>query len=139
MVNYFTFTKFNHTPTYMLVFSGKLRKIIKQTPVLVLSKCLQRRPLLRCASYEPQSNRLSALSGDMTLLKHLSFTLPRRRAKPTITNISNKPGVAPSSMPASPVSDRSSGFSSIGSADERTLRYASLFEGVEGILKTPVK
>lgn len=39
MVNYFTFTKFNHTPTYMLVFSGKLRKIIKQTPVLVLSKC----------------------------------------------------------------------------------------------------
>ncbi|XP_014090091.3 G protein-activated inward rectifier potassium channel 3 isoform X1 [Bactrocera oleae] len=80
---------------------------------------VQRNPLLRCASYEPHSNRLSALSGDTTLVKHLSFTLPRRRAKPTTRNIYNKSGVAPTSLPASPVSDRSSGFSSIGSADER--------------------
>ncbi|XP_011179075.1 G protein-activated inward rectifier potassium channel 3 isoform X2 [Zeugodacus cucurbitae] len=96
---------------------------------------VQRNPLLRCASYEPQSYRLNPLTIDPALSKHLSFTLPRRRVKPT-TNIYSKPDVAPSSLPASPVSDRSSGFSSIGSAEEHTVRYLVLNEGVESLKKS---
>uniref|UniRef100_A0A034VX95 Uncharacterized protein n=1 Tax=Bactrocera dorsalis TaxID=27457 RepID=A0A034VX95_BACDO len=122
-----------------IIISGQLHHYITQTPAVVLSQRLQRNPLLRCASYEPQSNRLTALSADTALFKQLSFTLPRRRPKSITTNVCNKAGVAPSSLTASPVSERSSGFSSIGSADERTLRYAALFEGVESVRKIPVK
>ncbi|CAD6991543.1 unnamed protein product [Ceratitis capitata] len=95
--------------------------------VLSPSKYFIRNRLLRCASYEPQSNRLSTLSADKTNIKQLSLTLPRR-AKTTAKTCA-KAAAVPLSTLTSPASERSSGFSSIGSAEERSPRHTALFEG----------
>ncbi|XP_004519558.1 G protein-activated inward rectifier potassium channel 3 isoform X1 [Ceratitis capitata] len=101
-----------------------------RTPVI-------RNRLLRCASYEPQSNRLSTLSADKTNIKQLSLTLPRR-AKTTAKTCA-KAAAVPLSTLTSPASERSSGFSSIGSAEERSPRHTALFEGFESVRKSMLK
>ncbi|XP_053969489.1 G protein-activated inward rectifier potassium channel 3 isoform X2 [Anastrepha ludens] len=127
------YSRFNETTQVdtPLCSARELNEIYKiqegfRTPVL-------RNPLLRCVSYEPQCRGLSSLSPDTKLLKHLSLPLPPK-ARNT-TTIINKPAVASPSTPASPVSDRSSGFSSIGSGDERAQHYMALLNGLDGIRK----
>ncbi|XP_036331050.1 uncharacterized protein LOC118742804 [Rhagoletis pomonella] len=105
-------------------------------PAVVFFQCLLRNPLLRCASYEPRPQLRKTLSPDAKLLKHLSLPLPPKMKITTATH-NKKPAAMPPSAPTSPVSNRSSGFSSIGSADERWQRYVALFDDVEDINKAP--